>query len=444
MLDAMIRTLTGAVLLSLAAAVATPVAVAADLIELYEIARQQDPQLQAALANRNAALENEPIARSGLLPNVSGSGNLNYNDDDVVSSGAFGRDDDSYVAGSAAVQVTQALYRRGLSKQVYQAQLQGQQAQADYQQVEQDLMLRVAEAYFGVLAAQDDLKFARAQLSAIDRQLDQAKQQFEVGLIAITGVHEAQARFDQSRADEISAINALDNAWERLREIVGETPEAVANLEQELTLEFPAPASMEEWTEIAMDNSPGINSARLGTEIARQEIEVQRSGHYPTLDAVGSYQLSRSEADFGTDSNNAQVGVQLAVPIYLGGGVEAATRQAQFQFQAAQEALDQARRSVQRQVRDAFRGIESSISRVKALDTTTVSAQSALDATEAGYEVGTRTLVDVLNSQSTLFSAQRDYANSRYDYILNNLRLRQTAGVLGREDLQNVSQLLHR
>jgi outer membrane protein len=227
-----------------------------------------------------------------------------------------------------------------------------------------------------------------------------------------------------------------------LREIVGQTPETVASLEKELTLEFPAPAKMQSWSDIAMDNSPTISSARYGTEIARKEIEVQRSGHYPTLDAVGSYRIARSDARFGSDSNTGQVGLQLAVPIYTSGGVDASTRQAQFQFQAAQDTLDQARRSVDRLVRDAYRGIESSISRVKALKTTTVSAQSALDATEAGYEVGTRTLVDVLNSQSTLFSAQRDYANSRYDYILNNLRLRQAAGVLGREDLENVSQLL--
>ncbi len=438
----MIRSVFGAALLSLTSMAMTPAANAADLIELYDLARQQDPLLLVARSNRDAVRESRPIALSRLRPNVSGTGNIDYTNQDIRDSSVLRQQDDNFTSGDLGVQVTQPIYRRDRSLQLEQADVQAEQADADYESAEQDLMLRVSEAYFSVLSAQDDLKFTKKQLSAIERQLDQAKQQFEVGLIAITGVHEAQARYDQTRADEISALNAVDNAWERLREIVGQTTETIASLEKELTLEFPAPAKMQSWSEIAMDNSPTIASARYGTEIARKEIEVQRSGHYPTLDAVGSYSLTRSNAEFSTESNNAQVGLQLAVPIYTSGGVDAATRQAQFRFQAAQDTLDQARRSVDRQVRDAYRGIESSIHRVKALKTTTVSAQSALDATEAGYEVGTRTLVDVLNSQSTLFSADRDYANSRYDYILNNLRLRQGAGVLGREDLENVSKLL--
>ena len=262
-------------------------------------------------------------------------------------------------------------------------------------------------------------------------------------MIAITGVHEAQARFDQSRADEISAINLLDNAWEALREIVGpEVPETIAGLLDEIPLVIPEPKDVEAWSEIAIRNSPDVESARQAAEVARQEIEVQRSGHYPTLDLVGSYDVDRSEASRGTDVNVGALGVQLAVPLYTGGGVSAVTRQARFNFQAAQEVLDQQLRAVDRQVRDAYRGVETGISRVQALKATTVSAQSALDATTAGFDVGTRTLVDVLNGQRDLFDAKRNYARSRYDYVLSHVALKQAAGVLEIPDLEKINVYL--
>ena len=423
------------ILVFLTAASLSAIVGAEDLLQLYALAQANDPQLAAARATLDAARESKPIARSQLLPNLSASGDLSYQDQEIKRS-ISGRSHEDFTARGAGVNVTQPLYRRDRYLQLGQADAQIAQAEADYASAEQNLSLRVTQAYFDVLAAQDNLTFARAEKKAIARELDQAKQRFEVGLIAITGVHEAQARFDQSRADEISAENALDNAWESLREIVGpEAPRELAGLRSEIPLVPPAPTDVDAWSGTAITTNPLVESARQAAEVAQREIEIQRSGHYPTVDLVGSYDINRSEATRGTDSNVAALGVQLAVPLYTGGGVSAVTRQARFTYQAAQEVLDQQRRAVDKQVRNAYRGVESSISRAKALHAATVSAQSALDATTAGFDVGTRTLVDVLNGQRDLFDAKRNYSRARYDYVLNLVSLEQAAGTLDNEDL---------
>ncbi len=411
---------------------------AADLTAVYQLAAENDPDLRAAAATRNANLEAEPIARSTLLPSVALSGDANYTDREVKDSGT-GLTDDSFETAAAAVQLVQPIYRKDRLVQLDQAKDQVEQAAVDYASAEQDLILRVAQAYFGVLSAQDTLTFAQSEKKAIARQLDQAKQRFEVGLIAITGVHEAQARFDQARADEISAENALDNAIEALLRITGERVESLDPLQREIPLNPPDPANLDEWADTALQNNPLIISAKFDAEIAKKQIELQDAGDSPTLDLVGSYGINRSGAEFGSDTNDAVVGLQLNWPLYTGGGVSAATRQARFQYQAAQELLEQSRREVRLQVRNAYRGVMSSISRVDALEATQVSAQSALEATEAGFEVGTRTLVDVLNSQRDLFRARRDLAQSRYDYILNKLALFQAAGTLAQDDVQMVN-----
>ncbi len=426
---------------AVALALGTQLVAAEDLLQVYELARQNDPQLAAASANRDAVLEARPLARSQLLPNVGLSADLTWQDQDVSGGAAALFPDGSSTNRGAAVTLVQPLYRRDRLLQLEQADSQIAQAEADYVVSEQGLALRVAQAYFRVLAAQDNLGFAQSEEKAIERQLDQAKQRFEVGLIAITDVHEAQARFDQARADEINARNLLDNSWEALREIVGpELPADLAPLQAQIPLDLPAPADLDEWSEQALRNNPGVQSAQQAVETARTEIEVQRSGHFPAVDMVGAYQLSRSSEDRDVDTTS--LGVQLAVPLYAGGGISAATRQARHNLTASQDVLDQQRRAVDRQVRDAYRGVESTISRVQALQATTVSAQSALDATTAGFDVGTRTLVDVLNSQRDLFDAQRNYALARYDYVLTILTLEQAAGTLDAEDVTRVNAWL--
>ena len=413
---------------------------AADLASVYAMAQRNDPTLAAAQATRDATLEAEPLAKSQLLPGVTLSGDAGYTDRDVKDTGT-GSGDDSFTSAGAALQLIQPIYRKDLLVQLDQSRDQVAQADVDYTTAEQDLIVRVTEAYFGVLSAQDTLTFTEADVKAIARQLDQAKQRFEVGLIAITDVNEAQARYDQARANVIVAQNRLDDAIESLVEITGEPTGPLADLKPSIELK-PQPASLAEWTATALQNNPGVISAKYDAEIALKEIERQDAGDSPALDLVGSYAVQRTNADFDVDRNDANIGLQLSIPLYTGGGVQAATRQARFQYQAAQDILDQRRRAVETQVRNAYRGVLASISLVKALEAAEVSSKSALEATEAGFDVGTRTLVDVLDSQRDLLRVQRDLDQSRYEYILNNLSLLQAAGTLDSSNVQKANKLL--
>jgi outer membrane protein len=256
-------------------------------------------------------------------------------------------------------------------------------------------------------------------------------------------VHESQAAYDDAAANEIVAENALSNAWQALREIVGSIDEPIAKLGDKLPLTPPKPNDAEEWAQTALQQNYQVIAARKAVESAKKNIEIQRSGHYPTLDLLGSYGRSESNSDFGSDVETGIIGVQLNVPLYQGGGVTSRTRQAQYDLKASQETLDQQRRAVDRQARDAFRGVISSISQVKARESAVVSFQSALESTQAGLEVGTRTTVDVLTVTRSLYDAQRNYLRARYDYIINGLLLHQAASTLTPELLQKANAWLN-
>jgi len=408
------------------------------LVGIYELAAQHDPQLKVVRAQMESVRESKPQALARLRPTVAASAGADRIKQDVRSSSSGARDS-SYSRSDLAFSLSQPIYRRDYWIQLEQSDRQIAQAEAEYANAEQDLMIRVSQAYFDVLSAQDTLEFARAERTAIGRQLDQAKQRFEVGLIAITAVHEAQAAFDKARADEIQAENGLDNAWEALHEIIGHSETALVPLSTDLPLNPPDPMDIGQWSETALEQNLGLIALRNATEIAKQNIDLQYAGHYPSVELVGSHSLSSSSASSGTDSDTSSIGFQLNMPLYSGGGVSSRTRQARFDYQAAQENLDKLRRGVNRQVRDAYRGVVSSISRVKALEAATISAQSALEATEAGFEVGTRTMVDVLDEQRDLYLARRDYSRVRYDYIMNGLRLKFAAGVISQTDLEAVN-----
>ncbi|RMG33061.1 MAG: hypothetical protein D6720_12155, partial [Gammaproteobacteria bacterium] len=357
------------------------VAQAEDLLSLYERAAKTDPVILAAQANRDATRLAEPLAKAALLPNVSLQGDLTYNDRNVK-----GGTGDEFSSNNLSLNLVQPLFRKDRWVSLDRARDEVKQSEADYRAAEQALMLRVAQAYFGVLSAKENLVFAQAEKKAIARQLEQAKERFEVGLVAITDVHEAQARFDQANANEITARNAVDNAMESLRQIVADASTKLADLKERLPLVPPDPADLDEWSRLAERNNPTLQSARLAAELARKNIELQRAGHYPTLDLVGGISRTRTGATGGTDLDNKSIGLQLALPIYSGGAVVTGTEQAARQFTAAQENLDASRREVVRQVRDAYRAIQTAISRVAALKASVKSALSALDATEAGFE----------------------------------------------------------
>jgi len=311
------------------------------------------------------------------------------------------------------------------------------QAEAQYRNAQIDLMVRTTEAYFNVLKAADGVTVSESQVRANERQLDQSKQRFEVGLVAITDVNESQAAYDRSRATLINAKVAFDNAWEALRVIVGPFNQPLARLGEKLPLAPPEPNNLDVWADTALRSNYGIIAASDAVQAAKKGIEIERSGFYPTLGAQAGYETSGSNQDLGTVSTRgAFAGLTLNVPIYQGGAVASRTRQAGYKFRAAQDRLDQTRRTVAQQVKDAFRGIQSSIEDVKARQAAVVSARSSLESTEAGLEVGTRTQVDVLNAQRDLFQAEFEYLTSRYTYIINGVKLHQATSTLTREVLE--------
>jgi outer membrane protein len=424
-----------------------PFSQAEDLMTIYRLALENDPQLQAAKEQLNATRESKSLARSQLLPTIGLGGTYDAIRSDVKTDRGNSVDADptTHRESGLGLNLTQPLYRRDRFIQLQQADSTIAQAEAEYAAAEIDLMVRSTTAYFDILSAEDDLRVAKAEREATGRQLEQAQQRFDVGLIAITDVHEAQAAFDAARASEIAAANSLDNAWEALFEIIGpQAKSQLAKLGDGLLLNPPVPNLLEEWSGTAQQQNYSVIAARANLRVLEQEIDVSKAGHYPTLDLVGGYSINRSDSDIATEADTAKIGLSLEVPIYTGGAVSATTRQSQANFNAAQQSLDQTRRAVNRQVRDAFRGVLSAISQVKALKAATISAQSALESTQAGYEVGTRTIVDVLNVQRNLFSSQRDYFNSRYGYILNGLALKSAAGTLSEKDLQNVNGWLEK
>jgi outer membrane protein len=444
---------------------AAPASQANSLLDIYEKALLSDPQIREADANRLALQEGRPIARGSLLPQISGragftksasDGSRDFLSFDPETEQSFTRTTKFNERGDATswtLELRQTLFRWDQWLRLDQASKEATQADVDYQAAEQALIIRVAEAYFNVLAAEDTLVSEQEAKGAIARQLEQAQKRFEVGLIAITDVQEAQAAFDQVVAAEILAKRVLANQREALREIVDEYPAELAKPALEIPLAPPVPADENQWVDTAMRQNRNLISSQIGAEIARDNVRLARTGHYPTLDFVASRSDVDSEGRRVTDGLGApsdfnsvqdQIGLQLSVPIFSGGATSARERQAVLQHRAARERLERTARETQRSTRDAYLGVISEISRVQALRQALESARTALKATEAGFDVGTRTTVDVLDARRTLFIAETNYLRSRYDYLLNGLRLKQAAGVLTMEDLAQVDALLER
>ncbi len=416
-----------------------PGAQAADLLEIYDLAVNSDPTLRESEQTLFATRENKPQARALLLPNFSLNGNVSYNNVKTQSSanallGAGNRNDTFQQSGAGAV-LSQSVYNRASWMRLNQADNTIGQAEAQFNAAQIDLMVRTTSAYFSVLRANDAVRVQEALVAADERQLEQSRQRFDVGLVAITDVDETQAAYDRSRANLISAKNDLDNQWEALRRIIGPVSLPLARLGDRLPLSPPEPNDIDTWAETALARNFTIIAAQQAAEVARKGIEIQRSGYYPSVNLQAGYDLSRSGAQFGSDTDSAYIGLNLTVPIYQGGAVAASTRQAGYNFRASQDRLDQQRRAVINQVNNAFRGILSSISDVQARQAAIVSARSALQSTQAGLEVGTRTQVDVLNAQRNLFQAEFEYLSARYNYIINGTLLHQATSTLNREVL---------
>ncbi len=411
-----------------------------DLVSIYQLALDADPEYLAAIATHEAALEILPQSRAALLPNIALRGDVSRDRFDPRNGG-----DRTYATNQTySVGLRQTLYQRESFVQLEQADSRIAQADAELEATRQDLVLRVARLYFIQLGAQDNLEFVRADKNAIERTLDQAEQRFKVGLAAITDSLEARARYDTAISDEINAEKLMADAREAVRELTGQQPGVPEILQPEIPLIAPDPADKEEWVTAAVAQNPLVLAARSATETAKQEIQVQRSGHYPSLDATADY--SYRDNRFGgfteLERNDSAIGLELNIPLYQGGLVSSQTRQSRYEYNRAIENQVKQHRATERQTRDNYRGVISGISKVKALQRAVESNEKAVEAAETGFEVGTRTIVDVLDAQRELLRARRDYARSRYDYLLDTLRLKQAAGIVAEQDLVQISEWL--
>jgi outer membrane protein len=435
---------------------------------VYERALQNDPQLREAEANRLAALEAKPQALSALLPQLAGSAAVSQEHDSgsstitqplssppgpvILQTYPF----DGRIVTTThkyGIDLKQNLFRWENWVALQRADAQAAQAEADYQAAQQDLMTRVAQRYFDVLAAQDDLEAQQVALTSIQRQLDQAESRFQIGLIAITDVEEARAAHDSGAAAVIAAKRSLASTQELLREITGDAFDWLARPIEPFELANPDPINEDRWVDMALQQNLALVSSRLAADIARENISSARGGHYPSLDLVGSrYKLTTNGLDTFTDGtpaggttvdqNQRTIGLQLTFPIYAGGMVSSQVRQAVYLHRAAKERVERVARQTEHDARDSYLGVLSEISRVRALRRAVESNATSLRATESGYEAGTRTAVDVLQSRQLWVQAQTDYSRSRYDYMLNVIKLQQAAGTLSQQSLERINTLL--
>ena len=424
-------------------------AAGADLSDLYRQARDSDAAYASARAAWTAAQEKVPQGRAGLLPAASLSAFTQYNDREIrFRTPGTPESNSNFNSNSLTLSLTQPLYRRQNWIAYEQARTQVLQADAQFALAAQDLVLRVAQAYFDVLLAQDTVAFAQAQKAAIGEQLAQAKRNFEVGTATITDQHDAQARYDLTVAQEIAALNDLEIRRRQLAQIIGRAAPTLAALGKTLPLALPDPNRIERWVEQATTSSIQVLISEAALTFARQEVERNRGGHHPTLDAFASYSDSGAGAGTqggpGNDSTSRIVGLQLALPLYQGGATASRVREALANEEKARQDVENARRGAELAARQGFLGVTSGVAQVNALQAALVSSQSSLDSTRLGLEVGVRTQVDVLNAQQQLFSTRRDLAQARYNYILSLLRLKAAVGTLTEDDIVRVNAWLER
>ena len=424
------------------------VAHAADLLEAFHTAQANDPVFAAARATRQAGQEKLPQGRALLMPSISLNANSTFNDQTTQYQGTtpFPSGNNRYNNHGYGVSLTQPLFRQQNWLTYTEAELQVAQSEAQFKVAEQDLILRVAQAYFDVLIAQDSVSLAEAQKTAIAEQLEQAKRNFEVGSATITDTHEAQARHDLTSAQEIAAQNNLEIKRRSLQQLINAMPKELKPLGKGFKLEAQQPADMEKWVDDAQSRNPQLAIAQAAAELAEKEVARNRGGHYPTVDLVANY--TNNSANGGSlgvanDSTNKSVGVQLNIPLFQGGAINSKWREAEANRERAKQELENSRRTVATQTRQAYLGVVSGIAQVKALQQALISSESVLEASKLGQEVGVRTNLDVLNAQQQLYSTRRDLYQAQYNYLTSQLRLKQAVGSLGENELSKVNQALY-
>ena len=418
-----------------------------DLMQVYREAQQNDPGIAAARANWEATQERVPQARAGLLPNValSASANANYFGTNLDTNPHVGINR-NFGLGGLTVSASQPLYRYANGVAYSQAVEQVQQADYTLASARQDLILRVATAYFDVLLAQFNVEVTESQKAAVSEQLAQAKRNFEVGVATITDTNEAQAKYDSIVAQEISARNDLENKRTALRAIIGRAPTDLRKLGPGFEPTLPSPNSLDVWVERALADNLAVRIAQYNADIAALEIERQRAGHLPTVDLVASFNAQAFNATINTsaagEQHQAAIGVALNVPLYTGGFVDSKVREALALQDAARQNLEVARRNALFSAQTGFTGVTSAAASVKAFEQALVSAQTAYESNKTGQEVGVRTNLDVLNTQQNVFQTRRDLAQAYFNYLLGVLRLKSAVGSLDEADLEDINRRL--
>jgi len=451
-----------------------------NLLDIYELAKDNDPTTLASEAGTKAASERVSQSMASLLPQISASASYSKssNESASVSDSLVNPVDTSFpsipnrresssesdtTGKNYSISLSQEIYNHGTWLSLKQSEKQALQSNVNHEGTKQNLIVRVAEAYFNILAAKDSVAFSKAETKAVSQELAQTKQRFEVGLIAITDVLEAQSRHDRALANQISAQNALNNTHELLQLITGQYHYDLLSLKQDISLSNPQPENIKKWVKESEENNINVKASRIGLDIAKQSISISRSGHYPTLSLSASYSDSDSDTDIpnqpifddigvrvadatnihsNSQSNGGSISINFNVPIYSGGRANSRVKESQSLYLQAAHNLEANRRLAISQTRSSYLGVIANVSSVNALKQAVISSEKSLEATQAGFEVGTRTIVDVLLQTQILFDSKRQYARSRYDYVLNTLKLKQATGLLTEGDLAKVNQLL--
>ncbi|MEQ6886093.1 TolC family outer membrane protein [Salicola sp. Rm-C-2C1-2] len=419
------------------------------LMDIYEQALSYDSDLAAARAARQAREAAVDESRAPLLPQLDAFGESSYTERNTL--------DGDLTSHKYGLELSQPLFRANAWYGFQASQKQSEVAAAELSRAEQGLMLKVAEQYFNVLRAKDELDTAKAQEAALRRQWEQAKERYDVGLVATTEVEEARAGYDASRSQRIAAQSQLDIERESLARLTGQFPKTLERLETDFPINTPEPDSPKAWAQTALEQNWELRAQQLTVDAKREQVSAARSEHLPTLDLFARVERQHQDNNFelpsgspGAYSNpldeyprtDTTVGLSLNIPIYSGGGTQAGVRRVRSETERAERELDTVRRNVRLDARSLFRRITTNIQTINAQRQTIVSSRSALDATRAGYEVGTRNIVEVLDAEQNYYVALRDYANARYDYVLNTLRLKQTAGTLSPQDLAGLDRWL--
>ncbi len=445
--------------LALAFALLPATAAAEDLLQTYELARAGDPQFAAAESSRLFTREGAVQARAAMLPQLGGSASISRSESEGTGTQVFGSEpfssntDDERTTRDLGIELSQVVFDRSVFTQLKSQKALSRASDYQLEAAGDNLITRTPAAYFNVLTQLETLAAAEAAEAALQKQFDFASKRLEVGLAPITDVHEARAQYDSARANTILTRTQVADAYQAPAEITGQPISNVQGLPADFQPQLPVSEGVDAWVQTAFDNNPALQAKEFQVQSTRADVQTARAGHWPTLYLGGRYgdtntdgtstnNLTNEITAFENESQSRALSLVLDVPIFSGGATQSRVRQAIALRDIATDELEQQKRALERNARNAYQTLVAGISEVEARRLALFSAQAAYDASQVGLEVGTRTVLDVLNNQNNLFTAQQAYALARYNYLQNRLLLEQAAGTLAIEDVQSINRLL--